>query len=510
MNRPNGGRSIDRRHFLAGSVLGAAGFALPTLTSCSPTPPLPTDGAFTHGVASGDPHSDSVVLWTRVRPPSNAGPVEVQWTISTDPSLRSPTASGTTITDGSRDWTVKVVAEGLVGGCTYYYGFIAHGVASPLGRTRTAPSGPVDRLRFGVASCSNYGYGNFHAYRHLLNRHDLDAVIHLGDYIYEYASPGSGETYGEARNLIPRHEIVSLSDYRARYGHYRADPDLQELHRQHPLIHVWDDHEFADDPFVGGAANHQSSDGDWSARVAAALRAYTEWMPTRIDGSRIFRTLDYGPLARIIGVDRQRRFLWPDSTDSGEYLGAEQAAWLDDRIAETDSRWLVLAQQTTFSPTGPDHRSGGWPAPDRARVLRGISQSPSDLVVLTGDIHRFHAVDVVTDPTSYDMGAGSGSAAVEFSAGSISSPGSNATGIGRSVKWNDGFHRGYAVIDLTPDRVECDFYGFADLAKLQSWLPDERWLAGFGAAHDAPSLVGRRRALGPNNRPPLARSSTGP
>lgn len=510
MNRQTDARSIDRRQFLAGSVLGAAGLALPALTSCSPTPPLPTDGAFTHGVASGDPHADSVVLWTRVRPPLDSGPVEVRWVISSDPSLSSPAASGVTFTDGSRDWTVKVVADNLLGGTTYYYGFIAQGVASPLGRTRTAPAGAVDRLRFGVASCSNYGYGNFHAYRHLLNRHDLDAVIHLGDYIYEYASPGSGETYGDARNLIPRHEIVSVDDYRARYGHYRADPDLQELHRQHPLIHVWDDHEFADDPFIGGAANHQPLDGDWSARVAAALQAYTEWMPTRINGNRIFRTLDYGPLARIIGIDRQRRFLWPDSADSGEYLGAEQSAWLDNRIAESDSNWLLLAQQTTFSPTGPDHRTGGWPAGDRGRILRGLSQRPSDLVVLTGDIHRFHAVDVVTDPTTYDSTTGVGSAAVEFSAGSITSPGSNATGIGRSVRWNSGFKRGYAVIDLTPERVECDFYGFADLAKLQRSLPDEQWLAGFGAAHGAPHLVGRRHALGANDRPPLARSSARP
>lgn len=504
---------VERRRFLTGSVLGTAGLALagvPTITSCSPSPPVPTDGTFTHGVASGDPHPDSVVLWTRVRPDAMAGAgsppgVSVQWQVATEPTFARPVASGEARTDAGRDWTVKVIADGLDPATTYLYRFVLGDTASPVGRTRTAPSGDVDRLRFGVASCSNYGYGNFHAYRHLLRRNDLDAVIHLGDYIYEYASPGFGETYGEARNLEPRHEILTLDDYRARYGLYRADPDLQELHRQHPIIHVWDDHEFADDPFIGGAANHQPErDGDWPARVAAALQAYTEWMPTRIDGNRIFRTLGYGNLATIVGLDRQRRFLWPDPSDAGEYLGAEQAAWLDQEVASIDSRWLVLAQQTTFGPTRPDLVGGGWPGGDRRRLLDGVATTPSDLVVLTGDIHRFHAIDVVTDPATYDPIAGTGSGAVEFACGSVSSPGSSATGTGRSVRWNTGFTCGYAVVDLTPDRVECDFYGFPDLAKLLGFLPQEQWLAGWGAAHGTPVLSGRRGALGGQARPPLA------
>jgi hypothetical protein len=222
-------------------------------------------------------------------------------------------------------------------------------------------------------------------------------------------------------------------------------------------IHVRDDHEFADDPIIGGAANHQPERaGDWSTRVAAALQAYTEWMPTRIDGNRVFRTLQYRNLATIVGLDRQRRFLWPDPADAGEYLGAEQAAWLDQQVAWIDSRWLV------------------------------------------------HAIDVVTDPAAYHPVAGTGSGAVEFACGSISSPGSSATGVGRSVRWNTGFTCGYAVVDLTPDRFECDFYGFPDLAKLLGFLPQESWLAGWGAAHGTPVLTGRRNALGSRNRPPLA------
>ena len=478
----------SRRRFLQGTAVGGAAAALVPLSGCAPSAPRDTTGVFTHGVASGDPHATSVVLWTRVQPQSGVESIEVRWIVGTDESLHDPVASGVAVTGPWRDWTVKVVAEGLPPGATLHYGFELDGVRSEVGRTRTAPDGPVERLRFGVASCSNYGYGNFHAYRHLLRRSDLDAVIHLGDYIYEYASAGFGETYGEARTLVPPHEIVTLADYRARYGHYRADPDLQELHRRHPIIHVWDDHEFADDPFIGGASNHQPGDGDWSARVAAALRAYDEWMPTRLDGNRIYRTLEYGPLARIIGVDRQRRFLWPEPDDGDRYLGREQSEWLDERLGEADQSWTILAQQTTFGATSPDLVSGGWNPADRNRVLDTISARPSDLVVLTGDIHRFHAVDVVRDPAVYDPATGSGSAAVEFACGSISSPGSSSINPGPAVRWNQGFTCGYAVLDVTDERVQCDYWGFFDLAKLLGHLPNEEWLAGFTASAGRPHL----------------------
>jgi alkaline phosphatase D len=491
---------ITRRRFLQASALGGAALTLPAVAGCAPSVPVPVDGAFTHGVASGDPHADSVVLWTRVNPAGRTGPVALRWQVATDEAMTDVVATGQVMTDGSRDWTAKVVAGGLAPGTTHHFRFVdddAPGgpATSPTGRTRTAPDGPVDVIRFGVASCSNYGYGNFHAYRHLLRR-DLDAVIHLGDYIYEYASDGWGETYGVARTLEPRTEIRSVDDYRLRYGLYRADPDLQELHRLHPMIHVWDDHEFADDPFVGGASNHQpAEDGDWDARVAAALQAYTEWMPTRIDGNRIFRTLDYGPLARIVGLDRQRRFLWPEPGDGDLYLGAAQFDWLDDRLAETDAAWCVLAQQTTFGSTSPDLVGGGWGARDRNRVLDAVSGGPSDLVVLTGDIHRFHALDVVRDPAAYVPSAGTGSGAVEFAAGSISSPGSDAFNPGPQVRWNSGFNRGYAVVTLTPESVQSDFWGFNDLLKVSAFLPDEQWLAGFTARKGSPYLRPAPRPL---------------
>jgi len=208
-------------------------------------------------------------------------------------------------------------------------------------------------------------------------RDDLDAWIHLGDYTYEYANPGAGETYGEYRINDPVNEIRPLSDYRRRYACYRADADLQELHRLHPVIHVWDDHEFADDPFIGGASNHQAEDGDWNLRVAAALQAYSEWMPTRLDGNLIYRTLRHGDLATIVGVDRQRRFIWPEPDDGDLYLGRAQFDWLDSQLGAVTSDWTVLAQQSTFAATAPNRRSGGWGERDRGRVLtRSASSGP--------------------------------------------------------------------------------------------------------------------------------------
>jgi alkaline phosphatase D len=196
----------------------------------------PGTGAFRHGVASGDPTPDAVILWTRVTPPSASGEVEVTYELSTSRTFDTIARMGTIRTSAARDFTVKVDANGLSAATTYYYRFRALRERSPMGRTRTAPSGDVSRIRFAVVSCSSYAHGFFHAYRALSRRADLDAIIHLGDYIYEYASaldaPCFGTTYGAVRPYDPPHELVTLEDYRRRYAHYRRDPDLQDAHRQ--------------------------------------------------------------------------------------------------------------------------------------------------------------------------------------------------------------------------------------------------------------------------------------
>lgn len=496
---------LDRRSMLKGVGLGVLGGA--ALTACAP-PPLPTGrpGAFRHGVGSFDPDASSVVLWTRVDRLAPGATETVEWSVSTRPDMSSPVAGGRVVATGDRDGTVQVVPTGLAAGSTFFYQFRVGTDLSPVGRARTAPAGRTDRVRLGVVSCSNYAFGNFYLYRYLAERSDLDAVVHLGDYIYEYATAGAGETYGEFRQLDPPNECRTLQDYRRRYGHYRLDPDLQELHRQHTMVHVWDDHEFADDPFPGGAVNHQPEDGSWEARKAAALRAYTEWMPSRLDGNRIYRSIDFGDLVRLTLVDRQRRFLFPGPADGNDYLDAPQFEWLEGQLRTTTARWSLLGQGSVFGSRDRNMVDGGWGARSRERVhaaldaARGPGGRP-DLVVIGGDIHRAVAADLPRVPGRYDPSTGAGSAGVEFECGSITSSGGDEPISSLQEKWNLGAYRTYLVLDLTPDRVQGDFWGFPDLAKLQQWRGPHEWLTGWVSERGASHLRAVGRAVDPATRP---------
>jgi alkaline phosphatase D len=276
----------------------------------------------------------------------------VRWQIARDGAFTDIARSGELTTDGDRDYTVKVDVTGLSPATTYYYRFIALGGSSPIGRTRTAPSGGVARLRFAVVSCSSYAHGFFHAYRSIAQRLDLDAVVHLGDYIYEY---GSGQ-YGTARPYEPEHEILNLADYRARYAYYRKDPDLQAVHRQHPFIAVWDDHESANNAWVDGAENHTpGAEGKWADRKAAAAQAYAEWMPIReLEGpTKIYRSLRYGDLAELIMLDtrswgREEQVPQSDSRindPNRQLLGQDQEAWLSERLRTSTAQWKLVGQQ---------------------------------------------------------------------------------------------------------------------------------------------------------------------
>ena len=265
----------------------------------------PTLKPFYHGVASGDPLNDRVILWTRVTPDSDA-PVEVAYHVSSTPDMMSTVASGTVTTDIDKDYTVKVDVSGLKPGQTYYYYFSALGANSILGRTRTAPEGDINQLRFAVVSCSNYQDGYFNAYERIAERNDIDAVIHLGDYIYEYETGGFGHSDEVNRGHLPTHEIISLMDYRIRYSYYKLDAQLRKAHQQVPFITIWDDHEFANNAWMGGAENHQGNEGDWNVRKANAYKAYFEWMPVRTEESvptKIYRKIRYGNLVDLILLD---------------------------------------------------------------------------------------------------------------------------------------------------------------------------------------------------------------
>ena len=447
--------------------------------------------AFMHGVASGDPLTDAVVIWTRVSPreeydnggtfagPTDAGPIEVEWEMSTNADFTEIVAGDIFVTDADRDYTVKVDVTGLDAGRVYYYRFSALDEVSPTGRTTTAPSGNVDNLRFAVASCTSGAHGYFNAYRVMVDRNDIDAVLFLGDYIYEY---GDGE-YGSARKYDPPHEIVTLEDYRRRHAWYKYDEDLQRVHQQYPFICVWDDHEIADNSWSGGAKNHDEGEGDFFERRDGSHRAYSEWMPIRDqeDLSKIFRSFRYGNLVDLIMLDTRtwgRDEQGGAQSDDRTLLGADQEAWLHEQLEQSTAKWKVLGQQVMVAPLSmskgspPALNNDQWDGYTHARTrLYDEIEASGNVVVLTGDIHTAWANDLARDPfdsTRYNPATGEGSIGVEFVCTSITSPGLEALAslpkIVDVIKENsphmkhvDVVKKGFTVLDITPSRVQADF-----------------------------------------------------
>lgn len=265
----------------------------------------PSLAPFYHGVASGDPTDNAVIIWTRIT--TNDPNATVNWSVATDPSMNTIVTSGTYTTDALVDFTVKVDVTNLNPNTSYYYQFETSGQYSLIGKTRTAPVGDIANVRFGVVSCSNYQNGYFNGYQELADRTDIDAIVHLGDYIYEYESGGYGYDDAIGRGHLPENEIITLSDYRVRYSYYRLDGMLRNLHQQHPFILIWDDHEFSNDANMYGAENHDpATEGDWNVRKNNAYKAYFEWMPVRantIEEYRLYRTFSYGNLLDLVMLD---------------------------------------------------------------------------------------------------------------------------------------------------------------------------------------------------------------
>ncbi len=262
---------------------------------------------FLHGVASGDPLADRVVLWTRVSAVDRA--TEVAWELARSPDFAAAVVRGTASADAARDYTVKLDQGGLEPGQVYYYRFRVGDEFSPIGRTRTLPGAAAAGVRLAIVSCSNYPAGYFNVYRALGQRHDLDAVLHLGDYIYEYEVDGyASERAAEFGRLSnPRGELLTLADYRTRHAQYKTDPDLQYVHGRLPFIVSWDDHEVANNSWTGGAQNHNAGEGDYAERVHNALTAYYEWMPIRENTGRgreaAYRSFDFGGIATVAMIE---------------------------------------------------------------------------------------------------------------------------------------------------------------------------------------------------------------
>jgi alkaline phosphatase D len=515
---------FTRRDFVA--ALAAAGLASPALAYGVTGRPAGREPAFLHGVASGDPLQDRVILWTRVTPARLHGALAVQWRIAADRGLRNPIAAGTAVTDPQRDYTVKVDATGLEPSRSYYYGFRCEGVDSPLGRTRTLPAGAAAALRFASVSCSNYPYGYFNAYRRIAERHDLDFVLHLGDYIYEYPLGSyANPALAGIRDVSPAHEIVTLADYRLRHALYRTDPDLQELHRQHPMICVWDDHESANDAWRDGAENHnpEQGEGEWHVRRAAAARAYHEYLPIRTSPQgreRIYRKFRFGDLAdlvmldtRLHGRDLQAAFKGsqflpmndPIIVDPNRsLLGFDQEAWLYDALSGSQARgarWRFIGQQVMMAQLAAPGTNGAttlnpdqWDgyAPARQRLFRHLADNYIDnTVVLTGDIHSGWCNDLAFspwDPGAYNPTTGQGVVGVEFVSPAISSPGpipdpaeavSTATALrvtSPHMKYIDLYRRGYVLVDADRERVQGEIW---HVPTIDVPSPGETYSAGF-------------------------------
>jgi alkaline phosphatase D len=444
---------VTRRDFLRGTAAAAGLVAVPGFVSPVRAAILGgPGGAFAHGVASGDPLPDAVILWTRV---TATGPVTVRWEIAEDEAMSRGRRVGTVRTDDSRDWTVKVDAGSLRPGTTYYYRFAALGQMSPVGRTRTASVGDVRSARFAVVTCGDFTRGYFHAYGHVADVDDLDAVIHLGDYIYE------GDHQNRVRPHFPARECRTVDDYRARYASYRLDPDLAAMHRRHPFIWVWDDHETCDGTWRNGAdpSNHDpEEDGPFAVRKAAALQAALEWLPIRTPDpavpERIYRRFQWGGLVDLFMLDTRRigrdeqvtgntslggDFFRQDQRSLAPHrqvLGAAQEDWLRAGLGSSTAAWRLLGNQVVFSPIkvfGAPNSTGQsvYANPDQwdgypVAQQRLFDMLRPDTVVLTGDVHASMAYEVALDtnnPAAYEPVTGTGARAVEFVTPSVSSAG---------------------------------------------------------------------------------------
>lgn len=513
---------------------------------------------------------------TAATPGSGLGPaVDVGWEVAGDPAFTTLVRTGTVRTDAGRDHTVSVDVADLAPYTRYWYRFTALGVTSPVGRTQTASDdGALHALRLGFVSCSNWTGGYFSAYRHLAARDDLDFVLFLGDYIYEYGNtpntagpgqPANGDRYGPAsligkRDHVPVKEILSLADYRQRHAQYKTDPDLQAAHAAFPWILIFDDHEVANNTYDGGAENHQpATEGDFYARRARAYQAYVEWMPIRLPdqaaphkGTRFWRRFSFGPLADLSVIEtRQNRSAEAASGAAVTELAnparvimePEQMAWLKGGIADPSRAWHLIASQVVFTRVSiqpslpglsqlstlglgvPIFNTDQWDGyqDDQREVTNAMATAPTDPVILTGDIHSSWANEIPLDPGTYRVA--NNSVGVEFVSPSITSDGfkevlgNNATAATAAttglqtdnpwIKYLDGIGHGFAVLDVTPARVQSDFFFVSDrvdpaatLTFASAWqsVRGSRRItqaaAPVGARSDSPGLV-RAVALTP-------------
>jgi len=436
---------------------------------------------FYHGVASGDPLTDRVILWTRITSTNTSE--TVGWQIATDTTFATVINSGSVTTDSTTDYTVKVDATGLQPGNWYYYRFSNNGTYSIVGRTRTMPTGNVSNMRFAVVACSNYQSGYFNAYRDMVNVKNLKPVIQLGDAYYAAGPAAFDPGIDSSRIQEPYKEVWTRSDYRQRHSFYKLDPDLRVAHQQYPFITVWDDHEIANDSWSGGAQNHTDSvEGYWNDRKEDSHEAYFEWMPIRNTHNSvdtIHRVIPMGNLADLImvetrteGRDIQAGTTGATVTDTNRtMMGHDELEWYKQQLSTSTAKWKLIGNQVMFAPLKVfgtalnQDQWDGYPA-ERDKILRHISSNHiNNVAILTGDIHTSWANDIPHPDSTYVGSSGHGSACVEFVCTSVTSgsfitfgvPANIITTLIPHIKYAELSKRGYLLFDVTPQKVQGDW-----------------------------------------------------
>ncbi|KAI1865129.1 hypothetical protein JX265_008176 [Neoarthrinium moseri] len=493
----------------------------------------PEELNFTHGVASGDPWPESVILWTRAAPSlasdqsnvtvegtaqlfnhdtgqyvvADPNPICVEWKVfQAGYSTESKAVStGQAYTTSDIDYTVKVEATGLQPFTTYNYQFNICGtnITSPLGRTKTAPpaDGDVSGIKFVVFSCSNYPNGYFNVYGNAARKDEHDFVIHLGDFIYE------GAAKGERAHNPPR-VLFSLGDYRTRIGQYRTDPDLQLLSQNYAWIPTWDDHEVANNVYRDGSSALNNTEESFrndgpgisvDQRKMNAVRAYFEWVPIRQidmdDNLRVWRSFSMGNLVDLVILDTR----WNDEYLEAIYddasrslMGSHQERWFYNQLTKSSQRgakWRIIGQQIIFSRI---RESFGWNrdnwngyAANRNRTYKHLyDNNIGNNIFLAGDSHQNWVSDVAWVGTKpYDQKTGVGAIGVEFAGTAVSSTGASGDiltaraaaearindEMNTELQWQDGYYRGYYLLSVSPEKVTAQFYGSPSVASRNAW-----------------------------------------
>jgi alkaline phosphatase D len=495
----------------------------------------PSYRPFYHGVESGDPTEDRMIIWTRVTPDTGAtGDIEVFWQMATDTGFTNVVNYGKAVATEANHYCVKVDVCGLQPARFYYYMFNAQGRNSIVGRTKTAPSSTTDNdsVKFAIVSCASWEHGFFNVYQSISNRNDVDAVLHLGDYVYEYESGGfTGNVAG--RTYDPPTEAITEVGYELRYSQYKLDDQLRRIHQLFPFITVWDDHETCNDAWREGGQNHTpGTEGNYLDRKRNSTSTYFKWMPIRkpdpLDSIRIFRKLRYGKLLDLVMLDtrlydRDEQDLGGRDDSTRHMMGPVERAWFLAQLSDTTTRWKIIGNQVMFAPLqvfGTPVNADQWDGYNYERTLiqNHITNTPvKNVVVLTGDIHTSWCNDV--PGPNYDANTGAGSVCVEFvgtSVTSLNSPlpvGANIIkSLNPHMKYINLDDHGYYELDVKKNKTQADYtyistveqLGANDVNGVHYYVNNnERHLRQSNSADPAPQIAAPKPALLPNQNIPF-------